>query len=189
MSEEKDSFEMTNHFLNTGSCVKSGDWEIYSVKRLSDSIIFTVKDVVEHIGDVSKNKFTLEKFELVNSKVKLIGTNLEFGVETFEIPLNMAKHSKQKLFTTNDNVDIFEEDVFVYVDLTNYRIYTTSKANKDWIPNVSFSRKENADLYVLENKPCLSLNDFTKNMEKSTMIKNLYFIDKSKLETLIKTKL
>jgi hypothetical protein len=78
--------------------------------------------------------------------------------------LNDAIKLKQPLFTTEDGVDIFEDDIFWNVgttyNLNDYQI-TNNKYELVFLKDGSkqFSTKEKAEKYILMNKPCLSLQD------------------------------
>ena len=72
---------------------------------------------------------------------------------------------KQFLFTTEDDVDIFEGDNFystrkdcsgIIIKYKGNSFEIASKKHKDF---VDFSTKEKAEEYILMNKPVLSLSD------------------------------
>ena len=145
---------------------------IHSVKRLSDGEIFTIGDKVftEYVN------YTINKIDIVNDKCMvsaLYDTNNPNG-SRLHYNLNNLKKFKQKLFTTEDGVDIFEGESY-------YELITPDFHNKPCIWNILptktrgninydqegnrrngriwFSTKEKAEEYILMNKPVLSLND------------------------------
>ena len=63
------------------------------------------------------------------------------------------------LFITEDNVELFGgESVYGVTD--NFQLCYTSIATKENVQGVrAFAKKENAEEYILMNKPLLSLND------------------------------
>jgi len=128
--------------LYTGSSVKNGDFEIYSVKRLSDGKVFTLGD--------DTNKGVIKSFEHYEEKCHCKAFSGLYDVYTGDI--NKLKHP---LFTTEDDVDIYEGDEFWYVKDSYdsvghvYDAYknVTLKNNKTY-----FSTKEKADKYLKENR-------------------------------------
>jgi hypothetical protein len=62
-----------------------------------------------------------------------------------------------KLFTTNDNVDIYRGDE--YYSINDFWEITEHDTRIIINCNPTFSTKEAAKEYILMNKPCLSLND------------------------------
>ena len=91
------------------------------------------------------------------------------------------QHIKQPLFTTEDGVDIFENDSY-YVATKEFYILQHVKANYGSGTSLIakyFSTKEKAEEYILLNKPCLSLNDIFKNVEE--MRKGLKTFENSEL--------
>lgn len=143
----------------------NSEWQIYSIKRLSDGEIFTIGDKVfsEYVN------YTINKIGIVNDKCMvsaLYDTNNPNG-SRLHYNLNNLKKAKQKLFTTEDGVDIFEGDIFYNtwdMKIPNKEIAVSKK--KDFYNEKPvnklykvFSTKEAAEEYILMNKPCLSIND------------------------------
>jgi predicted peroxiredoxin len=101
--------------------------------------------------------------------------------------LDQCLKLKVKIFTTEDGVDIFENDKYSRVEpgfnIYNYKACLNEKA----IENVKyFSTKEKSEEYVLMNKPCLSLKDIeTSYIESFKSVEGFLF----KLKELVKTKL
>ncbi len=150
---------------------------IHSIKRKSDGQIFTVGDDVLSKTCGVPNKIL--SIELINNKIRLYPRNSFYNLE------DISK-VKQKLFTTEDGVDIFEGDRFYRVtkDLEFWDI--SGEVNKQYgykhlseIGIKHFSAKEKAEEYILMNKPCLSLNDIFKDVEK--MRKGLKTFENSEL--------
>lgn len=148
---------------------------VHSVKRLSDSEVFTIGDNTNH-GKILNIYF---------------GENITFHCDKDdEDPwLEDLKHIKQPLFTTEDGVDIFEGDDFYYVKFIQYNMtmgkpFEIVKGNHPtfkYEPQFEkyFSTKETAEEYILMNKPCLSLNDIFKDVEE--MRKGLKTFENSQL--------
>jgi len=155
---------------------------IHSVKRLSDGEIFTIGDKIQTSKVLTINSFIIIDNELLISPFEIIGT----------IGLNNFQKVKQPLFTTEDDVDIFEGDEYCTIekDTLRYRIKEIAKKNsagKNQDLLYYFSTKEKAEEYIIMNKPCLSLNDF--NSLNETNEKALIGITLKKLKELVKTKL
>jgi hypothetical protein len=139
---------------------------IHSIKRLSDGEIFTIGDNVKSSTCNVPN--TILSIELINNKIRVYPRNSFYY-------LNDVKKVKQPLFKTEDGVDIFESDKTYYVfnDLTHQcnssfqnkwevlggyvQNYNFNKGNEYY---KVFSTKEKAEEYIVNNKPCLSLNDY-----------------------------
>ncbi len=146
--------------------------KIYSIKRISDNSIFTIGDDVLSKTCSVPNKIL--SIEIINNKIRLYPRNSFYNLE------DVCK-AKQKLFTTEDGVDIFENSSEFYwldkgLNIKNSG-HTTIYTN---IPNtLYFSTKEKAEEYILYNKPCLSLNDIFKDVEE--MRKGLKTFENSQL--------
>lgn len=128
---------------------------IHSVKRLSDLQIFTIGDKTE-FGDIIKY------FKIDNKSNLLI-----IGYKDCEDILEFVKHSKQKLFCTEDGVDIFKGDKYYYInsnfnnpwEVVNTKADCPDLINKNDLTYKRFSTKEAAEEYILMNKPILSVNE------------------------------
>ena len=144
--------------------INDKNFKIHSVKRLSDGEIFTIGDLVE--CEYCKGKIT--SLEIYGNDIYLKGlhNNMRFGytlckaLDCDEIPQKV----KQPLFTTEDGVDIFENNTSIYhVDKSLNIKFIKHKDFKVISKNVKyFSTKEKAEEYILMNKPVLSLKDLMK---------------------------
>lgn len=72
----------------------------------------------------------------------------------------LNKKYPKPLFTTEDGVDIFENDSFYTID-SNFEIQFLKNSNEDEVDNAWFN-KEKAEEYILMNKKSLSPNDILK---------------------------
>lgn len=133
-------------------------WSIHSVKRLSDGETFCVGDKVFIGGD--------------NLEIKSFCVS--DGIMYIETPknnmwafANIAK-ARTALFTTEDGKDIFEGDVWTSVQKSTFDIltpcYFKHTRPEKWL---AFSTYEAAKEYVLNNKPCLSLNELISEIRKT----------------------
>jgi hypothetical protein len=124
---------------------------IYTVKRLSDGIVFTVGDRVKQSNVKHNNIFTITGFEMDVNNEHLL------AIGNGGIKLKKIEHYKAPLFTTEDGVDIYEGER-VYIVETAFNIVYSG--NLYWKPiGVTFSNKQAAEEYVLMNKPCLSIKE------------------------------
>lgn len=154
-------YKSKDKWLHSFAVLNANIWKIHSVKRLSDSEIFTVGDKVfsEYVN------YTINKISIVNDKCMvsaLYDTNNPNG-SRLHYNLNNLKKAKQPLFTTEDGVDIFEDDEVVCFDKEDwitrnekYKFQPFDVKDKNYL---FFSTKEKAEEYILMNKPCLSLLD------------------------------
>lgn len=147
-------------------------WKIHSVKRLSDGEIFTIGDkVVGYNNSTAK----IKTIDLVGEVSLNICTDKHEG---FSLE-NLKKINK--LFKTEDGVDVFEGDKYYpvceYFNLHNECIYPSGhKMFK------LFSTKEKAEEYIIMNKPCLSINDVLSVGQR-------VIVDEGKLKQIVKSKI
>jgi hypothetical protein len=138
-------------------------WNIHSVKRLSDSEVFTVGDKIRHTDTLPCR--IIEGFKIEDNI--LISINSDVGVE---IKLSNLSLVKQPLFKTKDGVDIFEGDKYYRNSGWHFEscgfLHTATKDTKFFMSDKPFSTKEKAEEYILMNKPCLSLNDVESVLDK-----------------------
>jgi hypothetical protein len=144
--------------------IKNSNWKIHSVKRLSDSEVFTVGN--------NTNAGIIKEFSIHGSKLQLKVDGLIF-LDDF-----LVKKIKKPLFTTEDGVDIFEGGCFYSVCKQDLRITSDEPINEVSIigPNriwdgsdgyLQFSTKEKAEEYILLNKPLnLSIQDLINIQNK-----------------------
>ena len=181
---KKDPKFETYFYINQGlnPCTRLEDilkypkiYLIHSIKRKSDGEVFTIGDKTE-FGDIIKY------FKIDNKSNLLI-----IGYKDCEDILEFVKHSKQKLFATEDGVDIFEGDLFYYVKFVQYNntlgkpfeIVRGDYSSFEYEPQYEkyFSTKEKAEEYILYNKPLLTLKDIEELLCKNT---SSYFLEKFK---------
>lgn len=143
------------------TCVKTGNVEIYSIRRLSDNVEFKIGDVL--VSGCGKQKIIAISIDKYNEKnIWLHYFTDKYSQCTYR--LNEVKKA-EKLFTTEDGIDIFEENPYTYVHLHSWHIdhaianKTFNSINCKSAYSKYFSTKEAAEEYVLINKPCLSIND------------------------------
>src|SRR5690606_32045441 len=100
-------------------------YPIYSVKRLSDGEIFTIGDDcitrTKHYGKI-------KLFEICNDKLYIKSDQNISSAYTCNI--NDLKPIKKPLFTTEDGVDVFENDVYYRVLPISYSITSLRCKNK-----------------------------------------------------------
>jgi hypothetical protein len=139
-------------FLNNNK-----DSEIHSVKRLSDGEIFTIGDEVKHRNVCNK----LDSCNILD--IYIAGNKLLITTANFNTNICMLdKITKKPLFTSEDGIDIFEDNI-VYGVRPNYTIWKTSGTGISAYNDYKFySTEEAAKDYILMNKPCLSINDLMK---------------------------
>ena len=138
--------------------LKCDNARIHSVKRLSDGEIFTIGDKVFR----EYSNYTINKISIVNDKCMvsaLYDTNNPNG-SCLYYNLNNLKKFKQKLFTTEDGVDIFENNTSIYI-LDKFTIRHIKHKDFNVISKhvKYFSTKEKAEEYILMNKPLLSYGE------------------------------
>ena len=156
-------------YLNVGSSVKSGDWAIHSIKRLSDGEVFTVGDriKVEYRSDISEVS-GIEKFE-INPNIGLI-VHYNLGMSLLE----NLEHQKQVILITENGVGLFEGDKYwfiwknspckgQYVNTIYKGTIEPLEIDSFWSENaVFFSIEDSAKEWIKQNEKIYSLNDIKK---------------------------
>jgi len=142
--------------------------KIHSVKRLSDSQIFTIGDIINTRVD---DKYKQEILEInLGINYNFLKDKLIFKTKAGYVIIDIAVKTKEKLFTTEDGVDIFEGDSFIRVYTKDFTLFDKKltepvsknydiKENWDKRGIIHFSTKEKAEEYILLNKPCLSYGE------------------------------
>ena len=131
--------------------------KIHSVKRLSDGEVFTVKDHVRPKKG-TPNNFIITGFTLDCNNKHILALGGNGGIS-----INKLKPVKKPLFTTFDNVDIYEGDSYhTYYLPTNYYSYC-QKACKKRSGNkkdvIYFSTKQAAQDYINSKKVLFTTED------------------------------
>jgi len=156
-------------------------WKIHSVKRLSDGEIFTVGDSVKvyEYGSVK----TIDSMDLVTkcSSMKQ-GIWLNYSTGSSHIS-HATKQKKQPIFLTHDGKDIFEGDKLWYVNKESLNLdHFQTHANVTFCSNINayFLTQKEAQDYIIENKPSLSIKEFWEitclplsNAAKSVVLEEL----------------
>jgi hypothetical protein len=166
---------------------------IHSIKRKSDSEIFTIGDKIQYYNITGEKSHThvISDITIYENKILL---NHNHGTWKSHGDFNKVQKAKQPLFTTEDGVDIFAGMSFYYVcqelELYNTICCTDEKKYKN---AKQFSTKEKAEEYILLNKPCLSLQDIitlkNKNYKNSRMMGRISPLFFSKIKELVKQRL
>lgn len=145
---------------------------IHSVKRLSDGEVFTVGDQV-HVHN-SETLWTIRGFEIVGRFNEMMCITISGSRFSIKSITETFTSKKQKLFTTEDGVDIYiDQKVWVvgtkYFDMDDLKMTRTDYKNavdhwgKWGVDYKYFSSKEKAEEYILINRPCLSVNDLLED--------------------------
>lgn len=139
---------------------------------IHDNIITKIAIVKKHASEVAGH------LEIQNGKLMFSASN---KWNNLNVLLSEAIKYKQPLFTTEDDVDIFEGDLFwntrmlelkeLQVTNDKYPLLFLTDGSK------SFSTKEKAEEYILYNKPLLTLKDIEELLCKNT---SSYFLEKFK---------
>ena len=167
--------------------LKCDNARIHSIKRLSDSEIFTIGDIIDTRVD---NKYKQEILEInLGINDLLLKDKLIFKTKSGYVVSHIAVKVKKPLFTTEDGLDIFEGDKIYSIDKTKLvfkdidRIIQSQYFERSSLYKY-FSTKEKAEEYILLNKPCLSYNEVlnaTKIRNKNTF-ETLKDLVKSKIQ-------
>ena len=161
---------------------------IHSIKRLSDSEIFTIGDIIDTRVD---NKYKQEILEInLGINDLLLKDKLIFKTKSGYVVSHIAVKVKMPLCTTEDGVDIYLGNKSWILHKNSWYLSPAAiiHNNSNWTPNENeahwrFSTKEKAEEYILYNKPVLSLNDIQNNSNITIGgIKSLTSLVKSKIQ-------
>lgn len=150
-----------NSMFHVSRCVDSEDFEIYSVKRLSDDYVFTVGD--ENTGKKqSTGRGTIEGINISNVNdgiyLNIKGRKDNGDWQYIGCPIEELE-LKTPLFASADNVPIYEGHKGYYVRKDWSIGYLKSGVESRWgLPNKYFDKLENAQDYIIENAPTLPGN-------------------------------
>jgi hypothetical protein len=187
----KKNYEILSYISKLKNCIiypkdplfDNGEWDIHSVKRLSDNVEFTIGDKI--------CKGIITSFSIRNQHIIDCEVNHN---KMIHFSINKILHIKKPLFTTEDGVDIFEGDD--YFELLNLEKIFKVKLEKNKILTSKnsrkvFSTKEAAEEYIFSNKPCLSLNDVAQVFVSINrkQYNGKYYIQAEKIRKLVKSKL
>lgn len=186
--KDKEGFFVSDNGWSLSEPVEShSNISIHSVKRLSDSQVFTVGDRV--YLPKSNDNYTIKNFTINTQNTLMVSLIGLF----YNADLTYIEKFKQPLFRTEDGVDIFEGDKVYYCN-KDYKLYN-SKADTKFHNGENknykyFSTKETAEKYILENKPCLSIKDVLKLDEEINNGKTFSnYISRGMLYKLVKNKI
>jgi hypothetical protein len=171
-------------------------WKIHSIKRLSDGEIFTVGDKLDCKGWFGN----ITRFVIINNELKIFQQQHINSSKYKPLLIQELIKFKQPLFTTEDDVNIFEGDDVYWININTFKKVNCNKYNDDLgeisiksllskkyeCKAVGFSTKEKAEEYILMNKPCLSINDVI-NINTNGMNKTISF--KKEIQNLVKSKI
>jgi hypothetical protein len=159
--------------------IKTSNWKIHSVKRLSDGEIFSIGDKITFkglFGNNSEHKYdTIKGFKFKQDKK--IGALYHNGI----VGLEIIEKYKEPIFTTEDGVDLFGGESVYGVTDSFQLAYTSILTEENGQRCRLFAEKEKAEKYIEENKPQYSQKDvenaiggdfFCKSVE-GLLIKNV----------------
>ena len=146
-------------------------WDIHSIRRLSDSEVFSIGDELVDTFNRNHGKFTLKEIEFEKApadkgtgKLSFIHTHPILGKY---IPLERLEKAKPVLFVTEDGKNVFEGDNIHWIRtdkivyLYNTRACFPHQKTLLVENNIYkiFSSFEKAQEWIILNKPVLSLKD------------------------------
>jgi len=185
-------FGLLNGVVSVNYLLNNRLYTIHSVKRLSDNEIFTIGDKIEGYKNTGIKEFKLESFGL-----RVITDANGDGCVTDKLSwkLKDCVKSKQPLFKTEDDVDIFENDSFYCVDIgqvNNFKPFVRYGGDGlDYksieVKSRCFKEYKAAENYIKCNKPCLSLTEVLNNIDDLNILNRDNI--KSSITKLVKSKL
>jgi hypothetical protein len=131
------------------------DYYIHSVKRLSDGEVFTVGDKIQHNTGIVD---TITSIQINGNFISSIKTPSKVAMV-----LSLITHIQNPLFTTEDDVDIFEGDSYWCVNTAPHLwslFEQTAKERTKLNKTVkAWKCKQLAKKYIIEHKPLISVYD------------------------------
>jgi len=166
----------------------TNSWDIHAIKRLSDGQIFTIGDYVQERLTNNRGK-TWEIRSFKNNSIQVTECYISYTSNTTVSLFNIVKIAKEKLFTTEDGIDIYGGDKYSTVDSV-WNVFKDCEYPYASKVGKIFSTKERAEEYVLMNKPCLSIKDICPVIGRAN---HITYIDLNQLaanlKALVKQKL
>lgn len=129
--------------------------KIYSVQRLSDNETFSIGDRIQDgvidgfVVGGSPNDGNRRDYDL------WVSVEMRRGLG---ILLSHAKKSKSVILTTEDGVEITDEEAVIYY-VAGWSIREKKVKNCTYIDNKKFAQRESAEKYVFLNKPSISIEE------------------------------
>jgi len=159
-----------NDMLYSRNCVNSGGIEIYQVAKNKNEI-FTIGDKVKNADNKS---FIINEFRFFE-KYGITVVNFENNINQY---IEYIEKFKEPLLTTEDGVEIFDEQELLYDTTDNNPCFLIDsktpaycfilwKKNNDCLDRKCWYHKENAKKYVEENKLRYSNKDIEKILGKN----------------------
>lgn len=147
--------------LSYGNSESLDKYEIKSVRRNSDGVVFTIGDKIQHLN------YTTDSYNAPICRIISFGDTVQlirnhnYQSESSVI-LKCAQHAKKPLFTTEDGKDIFDGGIY-YEIRTGQGWLISSKHAREGdhrFPSIkNLSTKEAAEEWILMNKPLITLKD------------------------------
>jgi hypothetical protein len=167
----------------TNSLINFYKYPIHSVRRLSDGEAFSIGDEVEYELLNKKNyKAVIESFDAINDNMYVCGNPFSFCINIADLK-KVTKPTP--LFKTEDGVEIFDGEAFVYY-VSNFRIRARKAKNMANMSNKRFSNENAAEEYILMNKPLLSVNDVYGIVKRGEMSGKDYVVWSAFVDTDLK---
>jgi hypothetical protein len=137
------------------------EYNIHSVKRVSDGKIFTVGRSIKCGKDHAWIKKIINIYLVESSNKIWFTTKGPDDIDTFDYFLDEVD-TVECLLKSDDGVDLFEGDLIygIYADdwaVFTHKLYNGGLAHKQKWKHGKFSSKEAAQEYILMNRPCLSV--------------------------------
>ena len=170
-------YEINGRMFSTGMSLRGKQYQIISIKRLSDGEVFSIYDNVTMFDWNAKDCFIEEFIEHTNGKLGIVIKQQDTTSIYFNGLDSLQKVKRKLLFTTIDNVKIYEGDKYFSVCKKYWIVLepeNTSKINYETYHknNYNFSTKEKAEEYILTNKPCLSINEILDSITAKNAFKH-----------------
>lgn len=180
--------------LKVGGHIHEG-YSIYRVKRLSDGVEFQIGDMWVEPDE----PFIIDQINIVFGDVLMTGHSVKCKFNYRNKPLTNAVKA-EKLWTTEDGVDMYDEDKVWSVD-TSFSDPYEQLVEKKYIirhgrpfshfykDDKYFSNKKAAEEYILMNKPYFSIIDIENVLNTVKYQNSLSLALVSRLKELAKSKM
>lgn len=160
--EKGDINNRFNEFSEESLLKPENKYEIYSIKRKSDGVIFTIGDKII-LDNWMQGREYIQIDEIYYNEHNQLSfrTNMSPAPKTFVFGLSDINYKiyKEPLFTTEDGVELFLGDKYWYPSDGIIHQATIVDRNYPKVDNFYWSSKKKANAYVKENKPKYSKKD------------------------------
>lgn len=171
-----------NEFSEESLLKPENKYEIYSIERKSDGVIFTIGDKII-LDNWMQGREYIQIDEIYYNEHNQLSfrTNMSPAPKTFVFGLSDINYKiyKEPLFTTEDGVGKFDRDLCYFVVPKSFNLgYGEVVAGSEFkMALARFHDKTKAEVWIEENKPQYSNKDVENIAHAAFRLQNVFDID------------